>query len=205
MEKRLTKSLDHRPRLGAQPSPREIPLATMVGKAPSNVLSIVFGILAIGVLVGYSFKPSAPYVIGENLVLAEVSLGFIQIKPITLFTYLLFLSYGFGLSSPISKRRFLRMGDQFFDLLYVLVWFFVMLSGFEVLYNAVLWAAGLSVQGLQNPDIIVNWWPANPYAINVVFAAKLTVLIFAMSVFAVDYLKRMRSLRDRQRGIEDST
>lgn len=202
MEKRLTKSLENRPRLGAQPSPRDIPLSTMVGKSPSNVLSILFGVLAIGVLVTYSFKASAPYVIGENLVLAEVNLVFIQFKPITLFTYLLFLSYGFGLSSPISKARFLRMGEQFFESLYIVAWFFVMLSGFEVLYNAVLWSAGLSVQGLQNPDIIVNWWPANPYAINVVFAAKLVVLIFAMSCFAVDYLRRMRTLRDRQRDLD---
>lgn len=202
MEKRLTKSLDNQPRLGAQPSPRQIPLATMVGKAPSNVLSMILGIMAIGVLVVYSFKTSAPYVIGENLVLAEVNLGIIQIKPITLFTYLLFLSYGFGLSSPTSKQKFVRMGNQSFESLYVLAWFAVMLSGFEVLYNAVLWAAGLSVQGLQNPDIIVNWWPANPYAINVVFAAKLVVLIFAMSCFAVDYLKRIQNTREKQ-GVED--
>jgi len=53
------------------------------------------------------------------------------------------------------------------------------------------------VQGLQNPDIIVNWWPANPYAINVVFAAKLVVLIFAMSCFSVDYLRRIRNARDK--------
>lgn len=163
----------------------------------NNVISIIFGVIAIGVLVAYSFKVTAPYVIGENLVLAEVNLIIIQVKPITLFTYLFFVSFGFGLNSSITKERFLRMGDQLFESLYVLAWFFVMMSGFEVMYQIVLWSAGLSVQGLQNPDIIVNWWPANPYAINVVFAAKLVVLIFAMSCFAVDYLKRMRNLRDK--------
>jgi hypothetical protein len=119
------------------------------------------------------------------------------VKPITLFTYLFFLSFGFGLSSSLSKERFLKMGNQLFESLYVLAWFLVMMSGFEVLYQVVLWSAGLEVQGLQNPDIIVNWWPANPYAINVVFAAKLVVLIFAMSCFAVDHMRRMRTLRDR--------
>ena len=111
--------------------------------------------------------------------------------------YLFFLSYCFGLNSPISKQRMLRIGDQFFESLYILAWFFVMLSGFEVLYQIVLWSAALAVQGLQNPDIIVNWWPANPYAINVVFAAKLVVLIFAVSCFSVDYLRRMRNARER--------
>ncbi len=199
MDKRLTKSLDGQPRLGAQPSPQQIPLLSLVGKSPTNLLSILFGVLAISVLAAFSFKADAPYVIGENLVLAEVNLGIVQFKPITLFTYLLFLSFGFGLNSPISKARFLAMSEQVFEGFYVLAWFFVMLSGFEVIYNAVLWAAGLSVQGLQNPDIIVNWWPANPYAINVVFAAKLVVLIFAMSCFGVDYLRRIRTLRDKQR------
>jgi hypothetical protein len=164
-----------------------------------NVLSIIFGILAIGVLTAYSISLNAPYIIGENLVNAEVNLVLFQFKPITLFTYFFFLSFAFGLNSPISKRRLLGIGDQFFESLYVISWFFVMLSGFEVLYQIVLWAAGLTVQGLQNPDIIVNWWPANPYAINVVFAAKLVVLIFAISCFSVDYLRRVRTAREKVR------
>ncbi len=170
----------------------------------SNILSIALGLLAVTVLLTYSIKPTAPYVVGENLVLAEVYLPGFYMKPITLFTYLFFLSYAFGLSSPISKIRFLRMGDRAFESLYVLAWFFVMLSGFEVMYQIVLWSAGLSVQGLQNPDIIVNWWPANPYAINVVFAAKLVVLIFAMSCFSVDYLRRIRTERERLRAASAS-
>lgn len=164
-----------------------------------NMVSIVFGILAIGVLVVFSFTGAPPYVIGQNLVSAEVSLVLFSFKPVTLFQYFFFLSFAFGLNSPLSKRRLLGIGDQAFDSIYVIGWFFVMLSGFEVLYQIVIWSAGLSVQGLQNPDIIVNWWPANPYAINVVFAAKLVVLIFAISLFTVDYLRRLRGIRDRMR------
>jgi len=163
----------------------------------NNILSIAFGLLAFTVLLSYSVKVTAPYIVGENLVLAEIYLPGFVIKPITLFTYLFFVSFAFGLSSPISKSRFLRMGENLFELLYVWAWFFVMMSGFEVMYQIVLWSAGLAVQGLQNPDIIVNWWPANPYAINVVFAAKLVVLIFAMACFSVDYMRRMRTLREK--------
>jgi hypothetical protein len=163
----------------------------------NNILSIAVGLLAFTVLLSYSVKVTAPYVVGENLVLAEIYLPGFIIKPITLFTYLFFVSFALGLSSPISKSRFLRMGNNLFELLYVLAWFFVMMSGFEVMYQIVLWSAGLAVQGLQNPDIIVNWWPANPYAINVVFAAKLVVLIFAMACFSVDYMRRMRTLREK--------
>jgi len=202
MRKRLTESLDSTGKIGVHPLPQGMP-GLLIPKSPSNILSIFFGIMAISVLFAYAFKPAAPYVIGENLVLAEVNLGILQVKPVTLFTYLFFLSYSFGLSSPISKQRLLRVGDQAFESIYVVAWFFVMLSGFEVLYHIVLWAAGLSVQGLQNPDIIVNWWPANPYAINVVFAAKLVVLVFAVSCFSVDYLRRIRNLRDRRRALEN--
>jgi hypothetical protein len=170
---------------------------SFVPKELSNILSIVFGLLAFTVLLSYSLKVTAPYIVGENLVLAEIYLPGFVIKPITLFTYLFFVSFALGLSSPISKTRFLRMGDTLFELLYVVAWFFVMMSGFEVMYQIVLWSAGLAVQGLQNPDIIVNWWPANPYAINVVFAAKLVVLIFAMACFSVDYMRRIRSLREK--------
>jgi hypothetical protein len=197
MAKKLTKSIEPGTRLGAHPMPAKIIVSPLIPKDPSGILSILLGVAAIGVLLTYSFKASAPYVIGENLVLAEVNLVLLQVKPITLFTYLFFLSFGFGLNSALSKERFLKMGERLFESLYVVAWFFVMMSGFEVLYHVVLWSAGLSVQGLQNPDIIVNWWPANPYAINVVFAAKLVVLIFAMSCFGVDYLRRMRTLRDR--------
>ena len=196
MQKRMTKSLDQgTAKLGAQPLQQQLP-SLLMPKSATNMLSMIFGFIAMGILLAYSFRPTVPYVIGENLVLGEINLGLVHVKPITLFTYMFFLCYAFGLSSPISKQRFLKMGETRFDSVYVVSWFFVMLSGFEVLYNIVLWTAGLEVQGLQNPDIIVNWWPANPYAINVVFAAKLVILIFAISCFSVDYLRRMRTLRD---------
>jgi hypothetical protein len=197
MQKKVTRSIEPGTKLGAQPMPSKIVAGSLIPRETNSVLSIAFGVIAIGVLLTYSFKTSAPYIIGENLVLAEVNLILLKVKPITLFQYLFFLSFGFGLTSSLSKERFLKMGERLFESVYVLAWFLVMVSGFEVLYHVVLWSAGLSVQGLQNPDIIVNWWPANPYAINVVFAAKLVVLIFAMSCFGVDYLRRMRTLRDK--------
>ncbi len=199
MDERLTRSVEPGSKLGTQPIRPEITVSPILPREANNVLSVVLGVLAVGVLLAYSVRATAPYVIGENLVLAEMDLALFKIKPVTLFTYLFFLSFGFGLNSGISKQRFLRMGDQAFESLYVVAWFFVMLSGFEVMYHIVLWSAGLSVQGLQNPDIIVNWWPANPYAINVVFGAKLVVLIFAISCFSVDYFRRMRTLRDQVR------
>jgi len=184
--------------LNSIPYSRQVEL-TRPRLAFMNILSVFFGLMSIGVLAFYTVRETAPYVIGQNLVSAEIDLGLLQVKPITLFMYCAFLSYGFGLNSPISRQRLLGVRDQVFESLYVVAWFFVMLSGFEVLYQIVLWSAGLAVQGLQNPDIIVNWWPANPYAINVVFASKLVVLIFAGSCFSVDYMRRVRNAREKIR------
>lgn len=174
-----------------------VQMLSMFPRDVNSIMSMAFGLVAAAVLLTYSVRVTAPYIVGENLVLAEIYLPGFIIKPITLFTYMFFLSYAFGLNSSISKARFLRMDERLFEGFYILAWFFVMMSGFEVMYQVVLWSAGLAVQGLQNPDIIVNWWPANPYAINVVFAAKLVVLIFAMSCFSVDYLRRMRTWREK--------
>jgi len=183
--------------LGTRPMTQLAAGASTSTRDINSIMSITLGILAFAILVSYSVRATAPYVVGQNLVLAEIYLPGFYIKPITLFTYFFFLSFAFGLSSRISKARFVRMDERLFEGVYVLAWFFVMMSGFEVIYQIVLWSAGLSVQGLQNPDIIVNWWPLNPYAINVVFAAKLVVLVFAMSCFSVDYLRRLRTARER--------
>jgi hypothetical protein len=36
----------------------------------------------------------------------------------------------------------------------------------------------------------------SPYAINVIFALRLVVLVFAMSCFSVDWLRRIRAARE---------
>jgi hypothetical protein len=199
MKEKALQRVEHRTTVGVSAG-SSVFLRSMVPRDIANILSIAFGLLAVTTLLAYSVKATAPYIVGENLVLAEVYLPGFIIKPITLFQYSFFLSYAFGLSSPISKARFLKMGERLFESLYILAWFFVMMSGFEIVYQIVLWSAALSVQGLQNPDIIVNWWPSNPYAINVVFAAKLVVLIFAMACFSVDHLRRMQTAREKFRA-----
>jgi len=84
------------------------------------------------------------------------------------------------------------------SIVYVSAWLFAMGSGFEIVYHIVLWSAALAVQGLQNPDVIVNPWPNNPYPINVVFSGKLVVLIFALSCFTIDYVRRIEREKERE-------
>lgn len=159
---------------------------------PMTILSWVSGVGAIAVLLGSTVRSTPPYVFGDALVSAEVYvLPWIYMKPMTLFTYLFFVSYAFGLSSTSNRELFVRMPTRARNTVNVLAWLFAMGSGFEIIYHIVLWSAALAVQGLQNPDIIVNPWPNNPYPINVVFSGKLVVLIFALSCFTISYLGRI--------------
>jgi len=182
-------------------------LRSLIGQQdPMTALSWLSGIGAVAVLLGNTLRSSPPYVVGDALVSAEVYiLPWIYMKPMTLFTFLFFLSYAFGLSSTSTRERFARMPARVRNAVNVLAWLFAMGSGFEIVYHIVLWSAALAVQGLQNPDIIVNPWPNNPYPINVVFSSKLVVLIFAASCFTINYIGRIEREHDLQKAKKDDT
>jgi len=160
-----------------------------------SLLSWVFGATAILVMIVYAVKAAPPYIVGDNLVLVQVEvLPGVHMKPITIFMFAFFLWFAFGLYTPSSIRRFERMVPDVRRILYTIAWLGMLASGFEIVYHIVVWSAALSVQGLQNPDIIVNPWPwRNMIPINIVFATKLVVLIFVLSCFIIDYIKMIDS------------
>lgn len=164
-----------------------------------TTLSWLSGVAAIAVLLANTLKATPPYVVGDALVSVEVYvLPGIYMKPMTLFTFLFFLSYAFGINSASTRRRFVEMPSRARSIVYISAWLFAMGSGFEIIYHIVLWSAALAVQGLQNPDLIVNPWPNNPNPINVVFSGKLVVLIFALSCFTIDYVRRIEREKERE-------
>lgn len=159
-----------------------------------SIVSIFFGIVATFTLVSSTLKTFPPYVVGENLILTEIEIlpGF-SLKPMTLFTYAFFILAVFGLNTPISIQRVKSYSKSTRRFFYLIAWFTIMASGFEIIYHIVVWSASLAFQGLQNPDIIINPWPQNQYPINVVFSAKLVVLIFTLSAYIIDYLKKIEN------------
>ena len=163
-----------------------------------TALSVIFGSIAVLSLLTNTFEAVPPYVVGENLILVEIQVlpGF-YLKPMTLFTYSFFVAFAFGLYTPNTLRRAKNLRPEVRRLIYVIAWFLAMASGFEIVYHVVLWSAALSYQGLQNPDIIVNPWPQNRFPINVVFSAKLVVMIFFISIFVIDYLNRIERGRKK--------
>lgn len=142
---------------------------------------------------------------GESLVLIEVQIlpGF-YMKPVTFFTFALFLSFGFGLYTPQTRQRFLNARPSILRAVYVLAWLIAMGSAFEIVYHIVIWSAALALQGVTNPDIIYSQFPisVNPTPMNVVFASKMVVTIFFMSLFLMDYIRRIDRIRQERELIQ---
>ena len=141
----------------------------------------------------------AGQIIGESMVLIEVQVlpGF-YMKPITFFQFSMFLSFAFGLYTPVTRRRMMMARPSVLRTAYIGAWLVAMGAGFEIIYQMVLWSAALAVQGLANPDVISNPFPVsvNPTPINVVFASKVIVAMFFMSLFLIDYIHRIDRRRD---------
>ena len=133
-------------------------------------------------------------IVGESMVMIEVQVlpGFFM-KPITFFQFSMFLSFAFGLYTPLTRQRMLSARPSILRTVYIGAWLVAMGSAFEIIYQMVLWSAALAVQGLANPDVVSNPFPVsvNPTPINVVFASKVIVAIFFMSVFLIDYIHRI--------------
>ena len=179
-------------------------MLTLLKANAFSVLSIAFGVAALAMILGATLAPTGQ-ITGESLVVIEVQVlpGF-YMKPITFFTFALFLSFAFGLYSPQTRRRFLGARPSLLRTVYIGAWLVAMGSGFEIVYQIVIWSAALAVQGLANPDIIVNPFPVsvNPTPINVVFASKMVVAIFFMSIFLIDYIHRIDRTRHERELLE---
>jgi hypothetical protein len=157
-----------------------------------SILSIAFGVAAISMIIGATLTPAGQ-------IIGQVLPGFFM-KPITFFQFSMFLSFAFGLYSPVTRRRMMNARPGLLRTLYIGAWLIAMGSAYEILYQVVLWSAALAVQGLANPDVIANPFPVsvNPTPINVVFASKVIVAMFFMSLFLIDYIHRI----DRRRSEE---
>jgi len=174
-------------------------LAESIRTHAFSILSISFGLAAIMMILGSTLASNPPRVVGENLVLIEVQiLPNFYMKPITFFMFALFLSFAFGLNTGYTRRWFASISASKLRFIYIIAWLIALGSGFEVVYHIVLWSAALAVQGLSNPDLVVNPWPQSTSPINVVFASKIVVMILVMSLFLIDYIRRI----DRTRTAE---
>jgi len=165
-----------------------------------RLLSYTFGFLALALVLVYGSKAVFEdiRVVGESFVNEELPapgfriLGFpIYAKPITWFSFFGFLYWAFGLET--WRERFLNMKPLYRRLLFPVVSLVAFGSLYEVLFNFGLWVALMatySMLGILNPDVLVNIFNV-PQPINLVFATKISFLVFWLSAYSLYFLIRV--------------
>ena len=111
------------------------------------------------------------------------------LKPITWLMIAIFAGWFSFLELLKSHIKSLSSNWRFF---YALVLFIITaVSSYEILYNFTYWGAVLSRQpiGALNPDNVANGYPSQIYQVNIVFATKVGVTIFACAAYALAVVK----------------
>ncbi len=141
-------------------------------------------------------------IVGETLVNIEIpspSVFPIYGKPISfLMAAALGMTYsGFELARP-SIRYFSKTQLSFLKMVAFMV---IAVSAYEILYNFSIWTAALSVedlQGILNPDVLINQYPNPNTPWNLVFATKLSVTVFAIAMYTFYFLRQVEKERNEE-------
>lgn len=164
-----------------------------------SILSWSCGVTAVTFLLYYmiKFPPTTDSVVGWQFVLHDwpsASISPIHAKPITWFSYFGFLYWAFGLE---SKRHYLlARGPRTRKILIAITALIAFGAFYEIFFYFSLWGALMSMQDVAtlDPDIINVFFESHPELrnpINVVFASKVVVMAFAMSLYSLWYLARL--------------
>ncbi|MGQ9542830.1 MAG: hypothetical protein ACUVTM_01890 [Candidatus Bathyarchaeia archaeon] len=154
------------------------------------LLSACSGVAASGLVLYYVWKYPNPSFYGEQFILDEwAPMIFIQFKPITLIFILLFLFYAFLIQH--FQARIASLGHEARRFLLIISFLVVAGSLYELFFNFTLWGALMVTTGLANPDILVNRFPNLQTAVSIVYASKIVLLIFAVSLYSIYFLNRI--------------
>lgn len=109
------------------------------------------------------------------------------LKPIT---WLMMVVFAGWFSFIELVKGYIRLLDSNWRYFYSMVLFIIAaISFYEILYNFMYWGAILSQQAAPDPDSIANGFPSQLYQVNIVFATKVGVAIFACAVYALAAIK----------------
>ena len=186
---------------------RTVDVRGLIEQRPWSILSWASGVIALTFISYYGIialgNPSVN--IGQQFVLSEfpdprISPWFFG-KPITWFSYAAFLYWTFGLEA--QKSHFLNFKDRTRRFMFIVTALIGFGALYEIFFNFMLWSA-LEVLtnncGTQpcNPDPLANPFPNLRNPLNLVFATKVVVLVFALSVYSLYFLHRIEKEVDRR-------
>jgi len=154
-----------------------------------GIIAIVFGVIAIGVLIWGFTKYPTEKACGERFVLDEFPIfGITNLKPITLLVYSAFICWMCGLESLrfyLSKLPF-----PIKRLAFVAFFFFVFVYSYEVIWNFFAWSEAYILEGGKiHIDLIQHLLtqtnPKAPCPNNLVYTTKTQFLFLASSLYGV--------------------
>ena len=148
-------------------------------------------VVAIAFLVAYvAVNGTGEGPVGEGFVDSELPPPGIFpyfLKPIT---WLMIVVFAGWFSFIELVKGYIRLLDGNWRFFYSMVLFIIAaISFYEILYNFMYWGAILSRQASVDPDSIANGFPSQLYQVNIVFATKVGVTIFACAVYALAVIK----------------
>ncbi len=186
---------------------RTIDVRGLIERRPWSILSWTSGIVALAFIGYYGIialgNPSVN--IGQQFVLSEfpdprISPWFFG-KPITWFSYASFLYWTFGLEA--QRSHFLNFKDRTRRFMFVVTALIGFGALYEIFFNFMLWSA-LEVLTNNcgappcNPDPLANPFPNLRNPLNLVFATKVVVLVFALSMYSLYFLHRVDKEIDKR-------
>jgi hypothetical protein len=161
---------------------KRLPLYVLV----CSIVAIIFLVLYV-IANGTGERP-----VGEEFVKEELpppAMFPYFLKPITWLMITIFAGWFSFLE--LMKNRFRTIGHNWRYFYTLTLFVIAAISFYEILYNFMYWGVVLSRQpsGLLNPDSVTNGFPSQLYQVNLVFATKVGVTIFACAVYALSVVK----------------
>jgi hypothetical protein len=158
-----------------------------------RVFSVIFGVLALTVLLRVLFAHPEEYAVGERFVIDEIviptSFYVFHFKPITLFSFFTFLFWVFGLESWEKQLKMLPIpARRTFFIFFALVLF---VFGYEAIQNFLQWTSFyILYQG--NIDLLHHQLnPALPKPVNFNFISKLFTMFVAGALYSIYFFNRL--------------
>jgi len=157
------------------------------------IVSACSGLFVLGIVIYFITKHPTSAVYGEQFVKDEIALiTFVQFKPITLIFMFGFLFF----ASLIQhlEREIASLSNDVRTFLFIVAFVVAAGSLYELFFNFTLWGALMSTTTVANPDILINKFPNPKTAVSMVYASKIVILIFAVSLYSMYFLNRLEKI-----------
>ena len=158
-----------------------------------HILSVVFGLLCLGILIHVSTMYPSEYAVGERFVVDELiiptSLYVFHFKPITLFVIFGFLYWIIGLES--WRNKIIRWPRLIKRAIFIFLTLGGFIMGYEFLQNFLMWTSFYIMYG-GNLDLLYHQMnPAMLKPVNFNFVSKLFLMLFGGSLYGMYFFNRM--------------